>query len=443
MGEATMSKERYEKSKDTSLLTHHPSSSPPPPLPHLTFISSINNNIIHKRLGDLSSFGYNPPFNKRLPLINRITNAKSNNSKKMKRQRQNKTPTELYEAECTSRYAKLHHTCSKLLHREGKVVKSFECQKIVRAIKAANEAEKAKKKVASLEMKLERTKKFDLDVLVSVGLKRLGVLSLDPKLSNFADGESGSDDAAQPKGGQQTQEDPSYTLLIESMLRHKRLSAIMDQINEKVSEYQQWATNRRQVLMGDSSDSKNKKKRKQNQSSSRGDPNETLIVAGNTRRKIDLGGHEGTSGLFIGSLSGQKPEGYSDDEEGYNSYDDDAMFQKKKNRPGQRARKAKAMAVEARKAGRTWDSSLNWREKKEDSDQIDKGRKSKQRGNEGDFSSKKARSENDGSTKPISQDIATMGKSWKEDGKAHPSWAAAAAQKSQGIVEFKGTKITF
>jgi hypothetical protein len=36
----------------------------------------------------------------------------------------------------------------------------------------------------------------------------------------------------------------------------------------------------------------------------------------------------------------------------------------KKNRPGQRARKAKAMAMESKMAGRAWDSSINWREKK-------------------------------------------------------------------------------
>jgi hypothetical protein len=36
-----------------------------------------------------------------------------------------------------------------------------------------------------------------------------------------------------------------------------------------------------------------------------------------------------------------------------------------------------------------------------------------------------------------------MGKTWKEEGNAHPSWAAAAAQKSQGIAKFEGKKITF
>ena len=37
--------------------------------------------------------------------------------------------------------------------------------------------------------------------------------------------------------------------------------------------------------------------------------------------------------------------------------------------------------------------------------------------------------------------VGGMGKEWKEKGKAHPSWAAKKADK--GIVEFKGTKITF
>jgi len=41
-----------------------------------------------------------------------------------------------------------------------------------------------------------------------------------------------------------------------------------------------------------------------------------------------------------------------------------------------------------------------------------------------------------------------MGKSWKEEGKAHPSWAARQLQKSKsgsgiGSIEFTGKKITF
>jgi BUD22 len=39
-------------------------------------------------------------------------------------------------------------------------------------------------------------------------------------------------------------------------------------------------------------------------------------------------------------------------------------------------------------------------------------------------------------------EIATMGKTWKEEGKEHPSWAARQSQKA-GIVPFTGKKITF
>lgn len=425
-------------------------------------------------------------------------NTNKPSSKKSKRPRP--TPTEQYHQECTAHYSKLHHACSKLLHKEGKVVKSFECLKIVRAIKASNdlllvqtnsgdngnskkEVDKAKKKVSSLELKLERTKKLELDALVSVALKRLGVSSLDPAISIRGGGSDDNvDDDADPTADgeeedkdkqsssesvKETQDkDPFYATLIEQMLRHKRLAATMDQINDKVSEYQSWTNHREQVLLmgGDNSEHKrsSKKKKTKQQHHPSNERNETLIVAGgSSRRKIDLGGHEGTSGLFIGSLSGQKVEGYSDDDDkGYNNYHDEDLYNetKKKNRPGQRARKAKSMAIEAKKAGKTWDSSINWREKKEDHNCVeveqqnwdyDGGNNSKRQHHE----KRRRRDEKDlndasqasggKSIKAKSQDIATMGKSWKEDGKAHPSWAAAAAQKSQGIVEFKGTKITF
>jgi hypothetical protein len=45
--------------------------------------------------------------------------------------------------------------------------------------------------------------------------------------------------------------------------------------------------------------------------------------------------------------------------------------------------------------------------------------------------------------KAAPQHIASMGKTWKDEGNAHPSWVAAAAQKSQGIAKFEGKKITF
>ena len=123
------------------------------------------------------------------------TTSQSRKGKKRKRVKQS-DKDEQYQKERTDRYNKLHHACTKHFHREAKVVKSFECQKIVRSIKAlkdtlsngdkdgeaATATSKAQKRLETLQQKLDRTKKMELDVLVQVGLKRLGVLSLDPKL---------------------------------------------------------------------------------------------------------------------------------------------------------------------------------------------------------------------------------------------------------------------
>jgi hypothetical protein len=117
----------------------------------------------------------------------------------------------------------------------------------------------------------------------------------------------------------------------------------MDLINEKVTDHNNWATHREEMLQSDGTandlSGKNSKKKKRQKQHSR-DQNDTLIVAGSQKHgKMDLEGHQSSSGLFIGSLSGQKVEGYSDDEEAgeYGAYGDDDLFeQKKKEREKQK-----------------------------------------------------------------------------------------------------------
>ena len=485
-----------------------------------------------------------------------------------KRKRTKQSPDELYQLESTDKYNKLHHACWKHLHREAKVVKSFECQKIVRSIKATtassdalndsddvaatgadtnanatsddnsgedaecattknnkkNAASKAQKRVQTLQEKLDKTKNMDLNVLVQVGLKRLGVLALDPRSDdeneNTVSGSGSNKPKKWKKKSQQQQqqqqqyqqqqqtkskdaetemtsssqsEDPFYQSLMETMLRHKRLSAALDQLNVKVADYRQWAIRRRGQLFNNGEDdflmeddggggaAAGKKKKKKNKGVANG--NDTMVVAGgyNTRKRgLDLGGHEGESGLFIGSLSGSMAMvgGFGDDdddddddeygEEGDNEYGHQEQEEKKKNRPGQRARRAKAMAIEAKKAGRTWGTSTNWREKKERDPDAGYGDEYKQhhadssRGHHVKSSrnhddqqhnksnNKQGRGRHEGSnedgapsTGKPKEAIASMGKAWKEEGNAHPSWAAAAAKKAEGIKEFQGTKITF
>ena len=396
------------------------------------------------------------------------SNSKSGSNKNVKKGKKRKlnkqSREELYIAERKDRYNKLHHACSKLLHREGKVVKSFMCQKVGKEIKAAQEKEssiqdseeaateltakllaKTQKRRAKLELKLEQTKKFELSSIVDVGLKRLGVLNLMPDDEQDATG----DKKASSKPSSSQADDPFYVDLIESMLQHKRLSSAMDQLNDKVTDFRHWSTRRQKMLMGeddpayaDQFTGGNKKRKKQMQQDR---TNETLVFAGGKRNGRDMGGHEGTSGLFIGSLSGIPVEGYDEGggEDDY-GYDDVIDPPKKKNRPGQRQRKAKAMAIEAKKTGRTWDASNNWREKKKGQIRRDDSRSNDgRRGNEAGRDDRR-HSDNAESTKPRkAEEIAEMGKSWKEEGNAHPSWAAAAAQKSQGIQAFKGKKITF
>jgi len=331
------------------------------------------------------------------------------------------------------------------------------------------------KRVQMLQKKLDQTKKMDLEVLVQVGLKRLGLLNLDPHLHEGDNNDdnigSSTDDSKAVKSSWQTSatktcpqsEDKFHQTLLESMLRHKRLSAALDQLNEKVTEYRQWTTHREAMLRGEANQEENppgsKKRNKKKQKVKMNTGNDTMIVAGSSNsrnRGLDLNGHEGASGLFIGSLSGMMPvEGYADGGETYmDGQDNDEeewqygyQEEKKKNRPGQRARRAKAMAIEARNAGKTWDSSINWREKKDrhgskyDTQQT---RSDMERGDrKGDYQSKGNKGRPVGGTKAKeAQHIATMGKTWKEEGNAHPSWAAAS-KKSQGISKFQGKKITF
>ena len=71
------------------------------------------------------------PTNNKAPASS--NQSQSRKGKKRKRVKQS-DKDEQYQKERTNRYNKLHHACTKHFHREAKVVKSFECQKIVRSI---------------------------------------------------------------------------------------------------------------------------------------------------------------------------------------------------------------------------------------------------------------------------------------------------------------------
>ena len=96
------------------------------------------------------------------------------------------------------------------------------------------------------------------------------------------------------------------------------------------------------------------------------------------------------------------------------------------------------MAIEAKKNGKKYES-LNLREKKQKPRRDDDPRGEIERA-EPQVSASGLRA---GDTVKA-RDVATMGKDWKDEGKAHPSWAARQASKEKaGISQFAGKKITF
>ena len=352
-----------------------------------------------------------------------------------KRKGVKKSREESHQEEAAEKHSKLVYSSTKTLRKEAKVIKSFECQKIVRKIKTLKESieetksisssenvsdeseklatEKVQNKMRKLDEKLKNMKKFDIDDVVQAALIRLGIIDEADKKSQSSD-----DEIADDKFIKST---------IETMIKHKRLSSAMESIREKFSEYNLWLSRREDWLA-------NGGKRPSN----RDDDERPRKKRG---REVDVAGHDAGSGLFIASLSGNAMPEDGDAEmmgyEGYDEYGEEdysiSQPKKKKNRMGQRARKAKAMAIEAAKAGKVWNPqfSSNWRAKKRNEDSkpkiesasgLDKGKNIKV------------------------AEVANMGKDWKDEGKAHPSWAAREAQKAKsglGIVAFAGKKITF
>jgi hypothetical protein len=298
------------------------------------------------------------------------TSASKKPSKKRKR---GVSQEDQLKEEQLERYNKLVHMATKAIHKEAKVVKSFECQKIVRKLKQSS----------SSEERLAHVKGLSLELIERVCLQRLGIPNLNPLPQQETVEET-----------PMTKEDEEF---VERMLRHKRIVSAMETWNEKVTEYRRWYL-RRQEQVSDLPDfaSRENSKMKKNKSS-------------------------GAMFVCLGGTTLEEEEGY--EYYGPDEEDEYAAIVQKKNRPGQRARKAKALAIKSKKEGRTWDNSVNWREKKN----TDEKQQPKE-----------------ASVKQPAQaaEIATMGKTWKEEGKEHPSWAARQSQKA-GIVAFTGKKITF
>lgn len=325
---------------------------------------------------------------------------KSKTAKK-KRKHPSISRQEQFHQERQEKYEKLRHGASKALHKEAKVVKSFECQKVVRKLKQQPSPVQ--------EHRLAFLKSFSLDKLVHLTLQRLGMFNLDPSLQTPTETSASSSEEEME--------------LMEKLLQQKRLVNAIEVWNDKVTDYRRWMSRRQEQIESDGPSSQDDRKNNTKKKKSKKEKKSSSLAGGDGGIFVCLGGAS-----FV-------EEDDTDVLDQSHEVDEYAAVVKKKNRPGQRARKAKAMAIQARKAGRTWDSSLNWREPKPNQDAD--GRDSR--------NTKLVEAKNDKSNHgsgEASTEI-TQGTAWKEEGKDHPSWAAARQAKKAGIVAFAGKKITF
>lgn len=336
-----------------------------------------------------------------------------------------KNKYQIHQEIVAQKYSSLLYMSSKRIRKEAKIVKSFECQKIVRKIKelkSTSDSDVAEK-LKSLEETLKNTKAFDLECVVQSCTLRCGLIQKEVAAD---DGDSNQEISALNEGN-----DAFTTQLMNDIIKHKRLVAVMQDVRVKVSEYNTWLAKEEEWLSGKKHNEKKlSEKSGKNLKRNRNDYEsaENDIFVGSLAKNDALSGY----GDADDEGGGDKDEGFAD----FENYDDSQMT--KKNRMGQRQRKARAKAIEAAKKGRVLgkDQSLNWRPKKQKRDDDSQKNKSKVESASGLDISKNVQV----------GEVANMGKNWKDEGKAHPSWAAREAQKTKsglGIVEFKGKKITF
>ncbi|GMH99984.1 hypothetical protein TrST_g6177 [Triparma strigata] len=303
---------------------------------------------------------------------------------------------------------RITHKSELELRRAAKKALGFETQKSIKRLKELQQSsptpptKSSTKKLNAATRNLSLVKAVSVDLLASVSLRRLGVkhtgVGNDPLTNLPPDSDA-----------------EGVKKIVERCIGNNTFKKVMDELNVKIVEVR-----KREMERSEAPKSKKGKKRAR----------EDRKVTGSEWSK----GYQGQQGVFLNlNGSGEDSDGDEDEEGGKrvsqygpNAFEDGddewANVTSKKNRKGQRARQAKAKAVAARKRGEKWDSSVNWRAKKEKEEEV----------------------EDSGLKKDeivLKATVGAGGKKWQDKGKAHPSWAAKKVEK--GIVEFKGTKVTF
>ena len=403
-------------------------------------------------------------------------NVNSSKSRKRTTKTKKKGDRESMELEWKQeRYDKLLYMANKDLTKHVKQAKTFVCQKLIRKLKQQQTQQaspqdgedsppdpksSSQKKPSKVEKELKLYKSLGNDIVVQEAVRRLGLIALNPSWT--------------PNLESIKQTEANDKVLVDAILNHKKMETCLEQWNEKVTEFRRWCLRRTEMAAGkrgrqadvftDDLNRSNKNKRRKN--------TKDQASASDKRRKNDGNAHLSASNLtdssIFCSLGGEEgsdndegDDGDNDDMDPTTSYRsaygpggdeyDQRYGAKKKNRKGQRARRAKALAMQAKKDGRTYESA-NWRKKKTaDADNDNEGhgqhyRKSQnqhQKRDVGYTQERRRRHVDDHQSQlPKSLDETQKRQETRDAAQHHPSWAAKQAQ-STGIVAFQGKKITF
>jgi BUD22 len=332
-------------------------------------------------------------------------------------------------------YQKLRYQGSKDLHKQIKIVKGCLCQKLIRRIKqdpAPSSTGKAKE-----EAKLRQLKELSVDSVVKEACERIGMNRIEaphdrPEL-----------EVDETSGFILKDQDSSLAAIVENILQHKRLVDCMEKWSAQITKYQQWCyKNRPHSESTDEDDNdgdpicgKRQKSHQDSDTMNRDKSKQAKLKANRGGGSIDKHDGHGRDDLDSDMAIDSDEDDLNDGGKyrsqfvrlGGGDVNDDEQV--KKNRPGQRARKAKAMAIEAKQNGVKLDKSINWRAPKP------------QQNTPADLEPRAppatTRKSLPADTQSARAAVTT------ETGHLHPSWEAKKLKQTPGIVAFQGKKITF
>ncbi|ETV80527.1 hypothetical protein H257_06789 [Aphanomyces astaci] len=309
---------------------------------------------------------------------------------------------------------KLNHTASVQFAREIKKIKAFEIQKVVKTL--AKDPQNS-----ALTASVEHLKSLDVAHLARRAMLSLG---LDPPETKKA---KASSNAA-------AGDNFELKALEASLLKHKRLLPLLDTWKAKAAERANKLFREENVIL------------KQARENSK----QQSIPSG--RRSAST-----SESMFVGSLSGLG------DASGFEK-DDIADFlgeNHKKNRPGQRARKQKALMEEQRKSGKApppsstvpargaskyGPSSRGTADSTRPPRPGTKARPPRPTTTQGPDRSRRPHASDTGPSAPPPRLAPSSRRETVEDKTHHPSWAAKQAQKDKEKVDihaFSGKKVVF